>query len=120
MNDILNKVTQNYMDTKYEDSIMEVAQSLNKYVSAVNDQSATLYQDFNQNLKDAFGMNMQQIQDTIANITEELSAAKGQITVLTNLLEAVDINGRKSLSELNDKMEVGLLLSDLVSRVAEQ
>eukprot|EP00347_Sterkiella_histriomuscorum_P013165 403365759 len=120
MNDMLNKVSQNYMDSKFEDSIMEVAQSLNKYVGAVNDSSANLYQDFNKNLKEAFGQNMQQIQDTIGSITEEISAAKSQLNVLTNKVEDVDINGRKQISELNDKMEVGRLLSDLVGRVAEQ
>ena len=40
---MLNKVAQNYMDKKFEDSIMEVAGSLNKYVGAVNESSSTLY-----------------------------------------------------------------------------
>ena len=58
---MLNKVSQDYMDTKYEEAILEVANSVSKYVGAVNESSSTLYNDFNQQLKETFGFNMQQI-----------------------------------------------------------
>jgi uncharacterized protein YukE len=119
MNDMLNKVSQNFMDSKFEEAILEVANSVSKYVGAVNESSSTLYQDFNKNLKETFGFNMQQIQDTIQTISEELSAAKGQITVVTNKVEDVDIQSRKQFSELNDRMEVERLIGDMVGWVAE-
>jgi hypothetical protein len=62
---------------------------------------------------------MQQIQDTIQTMAEELSAAKSQLTTVQNKIEDVDINSRKQLSDLNDKVEVERLLGDIVGWVAE-
>ncbi|CDW91573.1 UNKNOWN [Stylonychia lemnae] len=120
MNDLINKATQNVMDKKFEDEILNFTMLIDQFVSSANQNSAVLYQDFNKSIKEAFGQTMQQIQDTIGNMSEELSAAKQQLTVVTNKLDDVDINSRKQLSELNDKMEVERIVSDLVGWVAEQ
>lgn len=39
---------------------------------------------------------------------------------MTNKLENVDLNSRKGISELSDKMEIERLLNDMVSWVAGQ
>lgn len=43
------------MDEKFEESLRAVADSINSYVGIVNDTSSKQYDDFNQNLKSAFG-----------------------------------------------------------------
>jgi len=55
MNDMINKVAQDYMDEKFEESLKVVAESIDSYVGIVNDTSSKQYDDFNQNLKTAFG-----------------------------------------------------------------
>lgn len=117
---MLSKVSQDYIDVKYEEAVLEVTTQVTKYVSAVNDSSTDLYQNFNEKLKESFGFNMQQILDTIQTISEELSAAKGQLTVVSNKVESVDINTRKGMSELNDQIEIDRLVSDLVGWVSER
>lgn len=61
MNDMLSKVAANYMDTKYDAAILDIVKTVEKYVGTVNDTSSKQYEDFNKNLKEAFGYNMQQI-----------------------------------------------------------
>lgn len=39
MNDMLNKVSQDYMDVKFEQSLAEVVEQLEKYVAKVNETS---------------------------------------------------------------------------------
>ena len=58
MNDMLNKVSQDYMDTKFENSIMEIVKSLSGYVGTVNDTSSKQYEDFNKNLRESFSMSL--------------------------------------------------------------
>lgn len=43
MADMLNKVSQNYMDSKFEDSIMEIVKSLQAYVGSANETSSAQY-----------------------------------------------------------------------------
>ncbi len=49
---------------------------------------------------------MMQIQDTIANLSEDVSGAKNNMMTVANKMEDLDINTRKQLSEISDKMEV--------------
>lgn len=58
MNDLLNKVAVNYVDTKFEKSILDVVGSISTYVGSVNTTSSEQYQDFNKNLKESFGYNL--------------------------------------------------------------
>jgi hypothetical protein len=55
---MLNKVSQDYMDSKFEEAISEVVKSMQQYVGVVNDTSSLQYQDFNKSLKESFGFNM--------------------------------------------------------------
>jgi hypothetical protein len=40
MNDMINKVSSDYMDKKFEQSILDIVTSLSKYVGTVNDTSS--------------------------------------------------------------------------------
>ena len=53
------------MDDKYTDALQEVADSIDNYVGIVNDTSSKQYDDFNKNIKEAFGQNLTQLQDMI-------------------------------------------------------
>lgn len=46
------------MDEKFEDALNQVANSIDSYVGIVNDTSSKQYDDFNTNLKKAFGQNL--------------------------------------------------------------
>ena len=52
-------------------------------------------------------------------MSEELVAAKSQLTEVSNRMENVDIKGRQGLAELSDRIEVERLINDLVSYVAD-
>ena len=51
---MINKVSQDYMDEKFEEALNTVAESIDNYVNIVNDTSAKQYEDFNSNIKEAF------------------------------------------------------------------
>lgn len=59
MSDLMNRVTQDHMDDKFEEALHEVATSIDQYVSIVNETSQKQYEDFNQNLKQAFAKNLE-------------------------------------------------------------
>jgi low affinity Fe/Cu permease len=44
---MINKVAQDHMDEKFEESLRAVADSINSYVGIVNDTSSKQYDDFN-------------------------------------------------------------------------
>jgi len=55
---MINKVAQDHMDEKFEEALQEVATSIDNYVGIVNETSNKQYDDFNNNLKKAFGQNL--------------------------------------------------------------
>lgn len=59
MQDMINKVALNNMDEKFEEALLEVANSIDKFAATINDNSSKQYDDFNNNLKKAFGANLQ-------------------------------------------------------------
>jgi hypothetical protein len=54
----------------------------------------------------------------LSNVSEEVLNAKNKLTELTNKVEDIDINNRKGLAELSDRVEIERCLNDLVSWVA--
>jgi hypothetical protein len=56
---MIDRVSQDYMDDKFEEALQEVAGSIDQYVGIVNDTSTKQYDDFNKNLKAAFEKNLQ-------------------------------------------------------------
>jgi hypothetical protein len=54
----------------------------------------------------------------MSNINIELMAAKTKLSELQNKVDDVDLNSRKGLSELSDKVEIERLLSDMINKVA--
>lgn len=53
-------------------------------------------------------------------MSEELLAAKSQLTEVTNKIEDVDIKSRLGIAELSDRVEIERLVNDLVSWVCEK
>ena len=115
MNDLINKVSQ----ANIEYTLQDVVSSLQKHVDTVNEITKQQYEDFNKQLKESFGYNMAQIQDTMANLTEEVFSSKNNMLAVANKMQDLDLNTRKQLSEINDKVEVDRLVSDLVNLVVD-
>ena len=108
------------MDEKFEHALEEVASSIDQYVGIVNDTSSKQYDDFNQNIKKAFGASLQQIQDVITNLNEELEASKEKAVKMEKEMNEVDFNAKKRNEEVKDKMEVERCVIEMVSWVSEQ
>lgn len=115
MNDMINKVTQNNI----EHTIQDVVNTLSKHVTTLNTISKTQYEDFTNQLRDAFGYNMVQLQDTIANLGEEVFASKNNIIAVGNKMADLDVDTRKQMSDLSDKLEIQKLMTDLIGYVAD-
>ena len=116
MDSLVNKVSANYI----EDNVAQFNGVVQGFVGQINQSSTDQYQQFNQALKDSFGANLQQIQETIQNLSEEVMVTKQQMTEVTNRLEDVDLQGRKGLAELSDQVEIERMMNELVSWVAEE
>ena len=120
MNEMINKVAQDHMDSKFEDALNEVAASIDQYISMVNDTSSKQYDDFNTKIREGFGKNMQQVQDVVKTLHDELEIAKGKVTQLEKDINEVDITAKKGVEQVKDQMEVERCVVEMVSWVSEQ
>ena len=107
------------MDDKFEHALEEVATSIDAYVGIVNDTSSKQYDDFNQNIKKAFGVSLQQIQDVITGLNEEVEGQKEKMGKMEKEMNDIDYNAKKSVEEMKDKMEVERCVMEMVSWVSE-
>ena len=108
------------MDDKFDHALEEVATSIDQYVGIVNDTSSKQYDDFNQNIKKAFGASLQQIQDVITNLNEEVEQNKEKMQKFEKEMNDIDYNAKKSVEETKEKMEVERCVMEMVSWVSEQ
>ena len=114
---LVNKVCLESLDKKYEEAIRSLLASFGTLTSSLSAQSADQYTGFTTALKDSFGFNMQQIQDTLGTLAEELGQAKDKLQVVGNRVEVVDVELRKGMAEMGDRMQVERLMRELVDRV---
>lgn len=107
------------MDEKFEQALHEVSTSIDEYVGIVNETSSKQYEDFNQNLKQAFAKNLEVVQEMITTLHEAQEKEKARLNALEIELNEVDTKGKKSVEKLNDKVEVERCVTEMVGWIAE-
>lgn len=116
----VNKAALNALDSKYEQALEEVAESIDNYIGVVNDTSNKQYEDFNKNLKSEFGKNLEQIQDILNNLRDEIDGQKEKVNMIESSVNDVEYNNKKDIDKIKDKIEIERLVNELVSWVAEE
>jgi len=119
MDNIVNRAAIDGLDEKYEEALQEVAGSIDKYIGIVNDTSNKQYEDFNKNLKNEFGKNLEQIQDILNNLRDEIDGQKEKVNGIEHSINEVEVNNKKDIDKVRDKIEVERLVSEMVGWIAE-
>ena len=117
---IFNKASIDRLDEKYEEALLEVANSIDSYIGVVNDTSNKQYEDFNKNLKTEFGKNLEQIQDILNNLRDEIDGQKEKVNDIELNIHKTEVNSKKSIDKVRERIEIERLVNDLVSWVAEE
>ena len=117
---IFNRAAIDRLDEKYEEALLEVANSIDSYIGVVNDTSNKQYDDFNKNLKSEFGKNLEQIQDILNNLRDEIDGQKEKVNDMELNIHKSEINSKKSIDKVRERIEIERLVNDLVSWVAEE
>ena len=89
-------------------------------MSIVNDTSNKQYEDFNADIKRTFSQNLQQIQDMITGLHKELEQSKVKMSEMEKEVNAVDMEAKKGVEKVSDRMEVERCVVEMVSWVSEQ
>ena len=108
------------VDEKYEEAIGEVAKSIDQYVGVVNDTSSKQYDDFNENLKQELGKNLESIQDVLNTLWQEVDTGNEKMAEIEKTVNQVDIDNQKRIDVVRDQVEIERLVNELVSWVDEE
>ena len=86
----------------------------------VNDTSSKQYDDFNKNLKNEFGKNLEQIQTILNDLRTELDQSHEKQGEMERVINSVDVEGQKRLDKVRDQIEIERVVNEMVSWVAEE
>ena len=76
---LANRATLDAMDDKFEEALQEVANSIDGYITVMQEANKKQYEEFNKSLKEKFGENIAQVQEHLAKMREELDQQREKI-----------------------------------------
>ena len=76
---------------KFEEALKEVGEGIDMYTGLMKENQTKQYQDFNQDLKQEFGKNLENIQNILNNYRQELDQNNEKFVEVSKTINTVDL-----------------------------
>lgn len=108
------------MDTKFEVALQELVENIEKFVTNQENTTTSQYQGFNDLLQEAMTKHTEQVDELVKQLNVDIQDSKAKIQAVEKEINEVDINAKKSVEKVQDKIEVERCVMEMVSWVSEQ